>query len=104
MPLQQRYNNRITDAEKEDPATLCRPALPHPVGSHPFLHSVILQQTLIQTGRGWNLVDKVHHFNRFYSKLRDCRGDTSDWMNAENQSDTALLMHLSGRAGRECGR
>ena len=62
--------------------------LSHPVSSHPFLHSDILQQTLIQTGRDWYLVDKVHHFNRFYSKLRDCRGDTSDWMNAENQSDT----------------
>ena len=30
-----------------------------------FRHSVILQQTLIQTGRARNLVDKVHHFDQF---------------------------------------
>ena len=51
--------------------------LSYPVGSLFFCRSVILQQTLIQTGRDRNLVDKVHPFDQFYSKLRDCRGETS---------------------------
>ena len=48
--------------------------LSHPVGNLFFCRSDILQQTLIQSGRKRNLVDKVHHFAPFYSKLRDCRG------------------------------
>ena len=87
--------------------------LSHPVGNLFFHCSVVFQQTLIQSGRKRNLVDKVHHFAPFYSKLRDCRGsrfivnfviaggDTSDWMNAENQSDTALLMHLPEPGGEK---
>jgi hypothetical protein len=39
--------------------------LSHPVGSLFFRRSVILQQTLMQTGRDRNLVDKVHHFDQF---------------------------------------
>ena len=51
--------------------------LSYPISNPFFCRGAILQQALIQTGRDRNLVDKVYPFNRFYSKLRDCRGNTS---------------------------
>ena len=46
----------------------------------------------------------ITHFNKVnpslpHFKSRNCRRDTSDWMHAENQSDSVDMMHLSDQAG-----
>ena len=72
--------------------------LSHPVGNLFFHCSVVFQQTLIQSGRKRNLVDKVHHFAPFYSKLRDCRGRYFDWI-MQKIVGYSPLMHLPDGRG-----
>ena len=59
---------------------------------------------LIKTGRNGEFCRLSSPFRPILSKLRGCRGDTPDWMNAENQTDAAPLMNLPERTGRECFR
>ena len=73
--------------------------LSHLVGIFFFRRGDIFQQTLLQTGRNGKLSRPGSPFRPVFCKLHDCRGDTSDWMNVENQMDTADMMHFPNQSG-----